>query len=402
MPYQRKTYDLFIHSDLREVLEKIKNQSLVARLLIKQRHTKEDLVADPVNFISVSSQDASRISYLTTERIGLIDESEYWGSSRRFHAKPGGFISKIFKNVSQKEVELFSNLYRAETSRPEFSWKIVKGEDIRTFYHYSNHVNDYGSLGVSCMRYDSCQATLDLYVKNPDQLSLLLMLNREGRVLGRALLWEFQKHKIMDRIYSANDEQLQYYFKNWAMENKFWSKSQQNWYNSLQFDTPTGKKLLKLDIKVNTADHQLYPYLDTFKFFDPQRGTFSHYRPSGDKHFTLCSTDGSKYGFDYLGYDDLDKIYRHRGEIVWMDYLQIHTHAERCRYSDVLDSYILCENACWKEKIRDYIYNDQFSSFNNYKLIDQRIEWIEDRESKRQERDRQSRSIEEIILEQLR
>ena len=72
MPYTRKTYDLFISDDLRQILEQIKSESIVADLLLKTRHNKEDLVEDPVNFISVSSQDNSRISYLTTERMGHI------------------------------------------------------------------------------------------------------------------------------------------------------------------------------------------------------------------------------------------------------------------------------------------------------------------------------------------
>ncbi len=136
MAYERKTYDLFISDELRSVLETIKSESIVADLLLKRRHSKEDLVDDPVNFISISTQDSTRISYLTTERIGIIPESEFWTSSRRFHMKPGGFISKIFKNISSKDVEVFSNLYRAEVRKPKFDFKIVSGEDIRSYYHY--------------------------------------------------------------------------------------------------------------------------------------------------------------------------------------------------------------------------------------------------------------------------
>ena len=62
MPYERKTYDLFISDGLREILEQIKGESVVADLLLKRRHSKDDLVDDPVNFISVSSQDSGRIS----------------------------------------------------------------------------------------------------------------------------------------------------------------------------------------------------------------------------------------------------------------------------------------------------------------------------------------------------
>mgnify|MGYP003339390770 FL=1 len=296
MPYERKTYDLFISDELRTVLEQIKSESVVADLLLKRRHSKEDLVDDPVNFVSISSQDSLRISYLTTERIGAIDESEYWSSSRRFHMKPGGFISKIFKNVSAKDVEFFSNLYRSEVRKPKFTFKILKGEDIRAYYHYSRHASDNGSLGVSCMRYDSCQRLFDLYVDNRDKISMLTMLNDSNEVMGRALLWNFDENKIMDRIYTINDEQLQFYFKKWATENGYYYKAQQNWYNSLQFERlGEGRKMFRFDIKLENFNHRYYPYMDTFKFFNDETGTFSNYRPDGRDHYTLCSSDGCKY-----------------------------------------------------------------------------------------------------------
>jgi hypothetical protein len=163
MAYERKTYDLFISDELRQVLEVIKTESVVADLLLKRRHSKDELVADPVNFVSISSQDPTRISYLTTERIGQMSESEFWTSSRRFHMKPGGFISKVFKNISSRDVETFSNLYRAEVRKPKFEFTILKGDDIRKYYHNSLHSEDSGSLGVSCMRYDSCQKLFDMY-----------------------------------------------------------------------------------------------------------------------------------------------------------------------------------------------------------------------------------------------
>ena len=125
MPYIRKTYTLFISDELRSILEFIKSDSIGAQLLLKNRHSKEDLIEDPVNYISISSQDPSRISYLTSERIDKIESDDYWTSSRRFHMKPGGFVSKLFKDVSAKDIEVFSNLYRMETKKPKFTFKIV-------------------------------------------------------------------------------------------------------------------------------------------------------------------------------------------------------------------------------------------------------------------------------------
>lgn len=398
MPYERKTYDLFISDELRAILEQIKSESVVADLLLKSRHSKENLVEEPVNFISISTQDSTRISYLTNERISIIDPSEYWTSSRRFHIKPGGFISKVFKDISAKDVEVFSNLYRAEARKPKFEFRIVTGEDIRRYYHYEYHANDYGSLGVSCMRYESCQKLFNMYVENPDKISLLVMLNENGRVMGRSLLWKFDGNKIMDRIYTINDEQLTFYFKKWATENGYYYKAQQNWYNSIQFERlGEGKKILKFDIKLKNFDFYYYPYMDTFKFFNPDTGTFSNYKPDGRDHYTLCSSDGSRYDWNYLEYDDIDKVYRHRGETVRLQYLDMNAHPDRCNYSDMMDQYILCEHSQWREDVRDYVFSGEYSHLNDMDVIEQRIKDNEEYEKMRSSR--RSRRGSELISE---
>jgi len=394
MPYERKTYDLFISDELRDILEQIKDESVVADLLLKRRHSKEDLADDPVNFISVSSQDSGRISYLTSERMGQIEQNTYWTSGRRFHVKPGGFVTKIFKNMSAKDIEVFSNLFRAESKKPQFTFQIMKGEDIRRYYYYEYHASDNGSLGISCMRYESCQKMFNLYVENPDKISMIAMLNTSGNIMGRALLWNFDGNKIMDRIYTINDEQLPFYFKKWATENGYLFKCQQNWYNSIQFEKlGSDKKVLRLEVKLENSDFRYYPYMDTFKFFNPDTGVLSNFRPEGRDHYTLCSSDGSKYDWNYLVFDDYDKVYRHRGETVRLEYLDMTAHPDRCNYSDILDQYILSEHAEWREDIRDYVFGGDKAHLNDNDRIQNRLKEIEERETRRRQ---PNRSISEL------
>ena len=74
--YQRKTIDLLISDELKNLLKEIESDSVVAKLLLKKRHSKEDLVESPVNYISISHDDKSKISYLTTECfLGTISDS---------------------------------------------------------------------------------------------------------------------------------------------------------------------------------------------------------------------------------------------------------------------------------------------------------------------------------------
>jgi len=358
MPYERKTSDILISDDLRTMLAEIESQSLVAQLLLKKRHAKEDLAEDFVNWISVSSQDKSKISYLTSERADQMDESELWTSSKRFHAKPGGFIAKVFKNIPGKEVEIFSTLFRNLACRPQFSLRVVRGSEIRDLYHYESYESDCGSLGASCMRYDSCQDYMDLYVENRENISMLAMKNSEDGLIGRALLWDFDGYKIMDRIYTTNDEKYAFYFKEWAKKNNYLHKSGQNWFDTMSFDGPDGKKqTLKLSVKLSSFDYSSYPYMDTFKFWSPESGAFSNYQPEG-RFYTLCAPDGSRYGSDYLVLDAIDGVFRYRHDAIYVRSIEGWTGGGNAYYSEIMDEYILCQDAFYDEEIGEYVYRD--------------------------------------------
>ena len=170
MTYERKTFDLIISEELRSLLLEIESDSLVAKMLLNKRQNREDLIENPINFISIA-QDKTKISYLTLDRISKIEDiSSYWSSSKRFAIKPGGFISKLFKNIPAKEVEKFSNLYRAQSNKAEFKLSIVDGSKMLTYYHINSYAQERGTLGASCMKYDNCQDYLGIYTHNSDKV----------------------------------------------------------------------------------------------------------------------------------------------------------------------------------------------------------------------------------------
>lgn len=386
MAYERKTYDIFISDDLKEILTQFESESVVAQLLLKKRHDKEDLVDNPVNFISISREDRTKLSYLTSERMEVLSPTEYWTSSRRFQAKPGGFISKVFKNVTSREVEKFSNLFRSQVNRPRFNFSIIKGPAIRNFYHYDSYQSDRGSLGASCMKHEGCQRYLDLYVQNPDKISMLIMTDDYGALMGRALLWNFDSYKIMDRIYTTCDEDLLFYFKQWATENGYLYKSEQNWYNTLQFEQVGQKKQeLKLEISLDT-DCRYYPYMDTFKFLDARTGKLYNYQFDSKYLRTLCSSEGTTYEKDYLRFDGIDRVLRYQGDSAWVEYLGIYTHYNNMTWSEVNNQYILNKDAYYDETINEPIFGKEYDHLNNHELIQRRKTEIEEFEKLRKEK----------------
>lgn len=378
MPYERKTVDINISDDLRDVLNIIEPESEVAKLLLKRRHYKEDLVESYVDYISISKQDNTKLSYLSQDRIDSLETDEYWTSSRRYIAKPGAFITKIFKNVSAKEIEKFSNLFKSQTAKPVFSFEIVKGDKIKDFYYYESYQStEKGSLGVSCMKHEHCQRYFDLYTENEDNVSMLAMFNDKNRLIGRALLWDFDTHKIMDRIYTYNDEELSFHFKKWATEHGYFYKSEQNWFNTLFFEQiGSGKKEFKLEIKLPNIKQHYYPYMDTFKFIDLDKGILYNYLPEDTSSLkTLTSSDGSKHPSDYLVFDDIDFVMRYRNDAAYVTYLNIWTSRQNVTYSNYNDKWILNKDAYYENLLDDYIFNEEHNDKNServLKLIEQR------------------------------
>jgi hypothetical protein len=387
MPYERKTVDIHISDDLKNVLSVIESESLVAALLLKRRNNREDLADSYVNYISISKQDRTKLSYLTQDRIDSLDPQEYWTSSRRYMTKPGAFISKVFKDIPAKEVEKFSNLFRSQAAKAPFRFEVVKGDSIKDFYYYENyHSSERGSLGVSCMKHEHCQKYFDLYTENEENVSMLTMFNDRNRLIGRALLWDFESHKIMDRIYTYNDEELSFYFKQWATEHGYYYKSEQNWFNTLFFEQiGTGKKEFKLEIKLPNIKQHYYPYMDTFKFIDLEKGILYNYLPEDTSSLrTLTSSDGSKHPSDYLVFDMIDRVMRYRNDAAYVQYAEIWTGRQNVVYSNYNDKWMLKQDSRYEELIDDYIFNEEHNDKNSdrvLKLIEQRRKEQEERRS---------------------
>ncbi len=382
MAYERKTIDIFVSDELKQFLSQIEHDSIVAHLLLRKRHNKEDLVDNPVNYISFSSSDKTKVSYLTQERIDALTEDVYWNSTRRFQVKPGSFVSKIFKNIPAREIEKFSNFFRSAQKTAGLKMKVVTGNDIKHYYHWESYKSsDRGTLGASCMKHDSCQRLLDIYSDNSDKISMLVLVNEDNQLIGRALLWHFESYKIMDRIYTICDEDYAYQLKKWAYENGYVHKSEQNWYNTLFFDSKDKKNQeFKMCVKLDD-NYSYYPYMDTFKFID-REGNLYNYQPNCT-FWTLCSTDGCKQSSDYLRFDGISKVFRYQHDACWIEYAGIYTHCNNAQWSEVNDTYILCSDCTYSDELNDYIFNDENKHLNNQTRIQERIEYMNQRASRR-------------------
>jgi hypothetical protein len=352
---------IFISNKLRKLLENIKDQSIVAKMLLEEYHDANCLADDYVNYISISRDDHSKISYVSSDRIATIKESDIWTSPRRYQAKPGAFVSKLFLKMPNREIENFSNLYKSEILKPNFSFKVIQGEDIRYYYNADSYLKNSGSLGSSCMKYEESGRYLDIYVENPDIVSMLVMLDEYENLMGRALLWNLPNHKIMDRIYTINDDLLRNFFKKWANEFDYFSKKEQNWGNTLFFEKSGKKEQLKLEIKIPYS-YNYYPYLDTFKFIDIDNNVLYNYIPDGFLNIrTLISTNGSLSGGNELKFDSISETFIKSCEAIWLDGMGIYTHIDNTVWSNYNDKYLLNSKSIYLSDIDDWVLIGQES-----------------------------------------
>lgn len=204
------------------------------------------------NFLDVS-EDGKYITYIPFDNKNpeswIVGDSELVNSKRQ-KIKIGRFIKYIF-NFNNKVIEEFVSVFKSFSLEEGLYFETLKGHEIIEAYKKENLVL-LSALGKSCMN-DKPNFFFDIYCKNPNQISLLILRNkRDNKILGRSLLWELSNGKIlMDRIYYS-DEYIRKKFWNYCLEKKYINSS-----------TTKGD----FEIKLDYFNCNFYPYLDTFKFF---------------------------------------------------------------------------------------------------------------------------------------
>lgn len=196
--------------------------------------------------------------------------------------KVGRFVKKLFElndiKITDVEVEEFTtDFFASSAADKNLEIKIVKGEDIRKYYHTKNYLAQTGSLGNSCMKHDHCQDRMDLYVNNKDVAMLVLVDKKTQLVTARAIVWEKTTFKFidnstkttmnkpfMDRVYVNSNKHTKVFFEH-AKKMNWMYKKQQSFSNKVEFiyneSVYVGQMHTHLDEITNNP-----PYLDTMSF----------------------------------------------------------------------------------------------------------------------------------------
>ena len=223
----------------------------------------------------------------------------------RTEIRIGRLIKKLFADTfSDTEIEKFVNQYKSILDQNAFDFEIWTGSDIKKGYaspNYTYTAPSSNALMNSCM--NDCLDWVDFYMGCP--VSLVVLLNEEGHIFGRALLWEFEPKKyILDRVYVAFDRD---YFKfiDWAKKNGYWWKAENKSGSEIKYTNGKLTDWFPIDIKLkfNFEEYKDWgiPYLDTFCY--AQGNLLTNYIPRKGNYYKLTATDGT---YDYYEDDEYE------------------------------------------------------------------------------------------------
>ena len=147
------------------------------------------------------------------------------------------------------------------------------------------------------MRADNCQPFFDFYTKNKN--CQMLILKRGNSLIGRAIIWETNYNGqecsfeyMMDRVYTNNPSDV-LKFHDYAKE-KGWSRKFKNTYSDeLSIVLNDQKFISKIKFQLDTNIFELYPFADTFKYYNPITYEVQNFHPKVEGFSKLENTNGS-------------------------------------------------------------------------------------------------------------
>ena len=352
----KKEMRLYYSDEFRKLLDKVSKNNKYAKFLLSAEdsnqitdiYTLVDITDknDTISFIQVNrilrtNPDTKTYPnddvYFLQRNITNDKSNEFWNKGRT-EISIGRWLRRIVtevykSSITDADIETFVNQYKAAIDGDDLNnFELVSGEDIKKWYHENNYHETRGQLGNSCMRYNSCQSFLDIYVKNPEVCQLLILKSEDNKdkITGRALIWKLTNGSYyMDRIYTINDsDKLLFhdFFEKWMIKNSY-SVSDEN-----------------LEVKLGDHTYSKYPYMDTFIVYNPTTKILSEDEDlwPGQGYIKLQDTQG---GFE-------------REDGIWSEWYSEHISREDSIWCANINSYVYTEDATYLDYKDEWVYPD--------------------------------------------
>lgn len=330
---------MILSDKFRKVLQDIQSmkQSNISKRLLELETPESDRLFD-YSYVDVTD-DGENVTFLQASRIERLKKEgkpieEFWTSKMRTPQKIGRFITQTLPKFSEESIQKFVKKFKTilKEAGGDANFELVEGDDIVFWYDIRNYDSEYGTLGSSCMSGPEAGRYLSVYKNNPNQCKLLILKNTEGdKIKGRALVWKLSKpdHIFMDRVYTNKDED-ELLFTNYAKREGWLCKDEQV-YGGASIKFPDGKsKEIDLEVILDNVNFQLYPYVDTLRYFYKETKMMASHRDATGKYITLTDTEGH-----YEEWRDDDDDY---DPMVWDAYNEEEipeSRAQWCQYDNV-------------------------------------------------------------------
>lgn len=363
-----KEYDVVVHENHNNgITNRLISRSLANELMNFADGRDDDdkhlyqIAAETVYKASVNEKfdrhftinSSGKMTYTPANRKTAINEDrEKWLSDSKYRSeiKYGKGLRKIFSNqvipIPDKIIEHFANRLKGKYQF-QGEIKIVKGEDIKHWYYGGNYANyNTETLGNSCMRHSSCQDYFNIYTENDDKVEMIIAIDDETKLIGRAILWKTDTHGLFcDRIY-GNQTTINA-IKDYAKKLGAYTKYEQSYANP-KIISSTGELLDEtIEITLNNGGFDYYPYMDTLKYTDDISDDDRLILNSCSGDYELESTDGGP---------NANYVTLHCGERI---------HEDNARYIDRYGEYYHEDDVVYSEyHNEDIIYDRSISIYN--------------------------------------
>ena len=288
----------------------------------------------------------------------------------RTNIKVGRLVKKLFgSKFSDSEIEKFVNQYKSSLDSKVLNFEIWEGNKIIYGYKSKNYTYDGSSsnpLLNSCMN-DELHL-IDFYQYVP--VKLLVLLNNDGHIFGRALIWQTDKGLFMDRVYTAFDQDY-YKFIDYASKNGLIYKNENKSGAKVEYlkDGKVSWFPIKIRLKFNIDEYSKeeftgrvrdIPYMDTFIY--GQKNVISNYEPLDNKYYVLTDTDG----------EPLEVIpqYDINGQRIETDEL------DNYEWSNAQNGWIYNRNGYYVKSEQDFFSLDYLKDPKNGFIFNEKDGWI--------------------------
>jgi hypothetical protein len=188
--------------------------------------------------------------------VDATDDEAARGHAKYREMKPGRVVRQLLTSdandlVTDGQVEAFANRVKAETTVDERAVRLLRGDDVAHAYAHAETAID------SCMQ-GGDEDWFALYAENPAVCGLLTSWRGECLV-GRALVWDTDHGRMLDRVY-GNDVVRRAFADRATREG--WLRRGSSYRHVL---LPDGtEQAMDLTVRLDRARFSAYPYLDTF------------------------------------------------------------------------------------------------------------------------------------------